>query len=245
MVQTQPKTQEFQIGKLDWKKKEVYMLAGTEQEKIRLRSCEKEPATVKWLEDSVGAGDVVYDIGANTGPYALVAANLVKEGHVYAFEPGAANYTSLCMNTRLNACSDRLTPLPFALGVADQIVQINLSAPQAGAASNKLSQTGEAQFYHPAITVPLDTAVKRYGLRTPTLVKMDVDGHEPMVMMGAESTFRLVREAVIEVNYRQVDAREFIIQTMWRWGFKIKEKHALQSSLADDVWNVLFTRNGA
>ncbi len=40
----------------------------------RARSCAKEPWTVRWIQESIRKGDVLYDIGANVGTFALLAA---------------------------------------------------------------------------------------------------------------------------------------------------------------------------
>lgn len=53
--------------------------------------------------DSVAAGDVVVDVGANVGYYTLLAAERVgAEGRVYAFEPDPVSFEILERNVRLN-----------------------------------------------------------------------------------------------------------------------------------------------
>ena len=45
-----------------------------------------------WLQRTLRAGDVVFDVGANVGGYSALAAAVVGDaGHVYAFEPGPDN----------------------------------------------------------------------------------------------------------------------------------------------------------
>src|SRR5262245_46805271 len=67
---------------------------------------EKEEGTVRWIRNSVQAGEVFYDIGANIGLYTLLAARRVgPQGMVYAFEPHVANVQSLLANVALNELS--------------------------------------------------------------------------------------------------------------------------------------------
>ena len=82
----------------------------------RLGSVEKEPFTVAYIEDRLKPGDVFYDIGANVGPYSLIAAKATGgQAQIFAFEPSPASFRDLTRNIELNGCTDSVTPLPVAL----------------------------------------------------------------------------------------------------------------------------------
>jgi FkbM family methyltransferase len=76
----------------------------------------KEPFTVAWLERELQAGDVLYDLGANIGAYALIAACGTPGVRVVAFEPGAETFAVLCENIVLNGVERQITPVPIVLG---------------------------------------------------------------------------------------------------------------------------------
>src|SRR5262245_23889981 len=62
---------------LDYDAHSVRLLATSPMErKWRARSCKKEPWTVAWIEESMGSGGVLYDVGANVGTFSLVAAKV-------------------------------------------------------------------------------------------------------------------------------------------------------------------------
>ena len=82
----------------------------------RQATAAKEPFTVRWIETTVAAGGVLYDIGANVGGYSLVAAAQGPQVSVVAFEPSYRNYAALCDNIVVNRFDARITPLPLALG---------------------------------------------------------------------------------------------------------------------------------
>jgi predicted RNA methylase len=61
------------------------------------------------------SGDVVFDVGAHIGSFALKAARLVGEdGLVIALEPELENYKLLEENVRLNNL-ENIVPIPMAL----------------------------------------------------------------------------------------------------------------------------------
>lgn len=59
---------------LDYSKYKIYLNCESHAEKtIRIHSCKREPDTVKWIEN-LPPKSVLFDIGANTGSYSLIAA---------------------------------------------------------------------------------------------------------------------------------------------------------------------------
>src|SRR5438132_2135648 len=76
----------------------------------------KEPETLDWIERYIRPGDVVYDVGANIGLYAMFAAKRLEgRGKVYAFEPEALNHAKLSKNIHLNGLSGMVVPCCLAL----------------------------------------------------------------------------------------------------------------------------------
>src|SRR5579872_3231912 len=59
---------------LDYAASRIRLLVSSSEIGVRLRSVEKEPFTVEWIEQSLRPGEVFYDIGANVGAYSLIAA---------------------------------------------------------------------------------------------------------------------------------------------------------------------------
>ena len=83
---------------------------------MRTRSVMSEPWTVHWIEHVIEPGDVLYDVGANVGGFALVAAKAHDPAvRVFAFEPSFVTYAALCRNILENRCEKSITPVPIAL----------------------------------------------------------------------------------------------------------------------------------
>ena len=172
----------------------------------RLHPRAKEPWTVEWLERSVRDGDVVYDIGANVGAYALIAARLA-DTTVVAFEPAFANFASLCDNIILNKLDDRVTPLPVVLAASTRLAWLSCSDTAAGAALHTLDGNARGEYRQPVLAYTLDEVIEAFALPAPTIVKIDVDGAEAAVLAGAGATLARpeLRSLLIEIDVAQTD----------------------------------------
>jgi FkbM family methyltransferase len=129
----------------------------------------------------VRPNDVVYDLGANVGFYALLAAKL--GARVLAFEPVARNLAYLRRHIELNECENVTI---VAAAVSDHSGTAHFRegpAPTVGA----LVDDDSAGYDVPVVA--LDDIV---GTPVPQLVKIDVEGAEAAVLHGAH---RLLHEA--------------------------------------------------
>jgi FkbM family methyltransferase len=148
------------------------------------------------LRRHLGPGDVLYDVGANVGFFALIGARFVAPGgHVYALEPAPDNAAAVRANAQLNDLG-HVTVLERAAGARAGTAALQVVEDQSW---SKLAATGE----HPLTTRVLDVEVVALddlvegGLRPPTLVKIDVEGFELEVLEGMRRTLERHRPAVI------------------------------------------------
>ena len=123
-------------------------------------------------------GDIVYDIGANVGFYTIFAAHLVKDtGHVYAFEPFPKAATFAQKHVALNGFHN-VTFFQMAIanysGVARfQEAELN--------AMGRLTTEGSLEV----LVTSIDTLVAEKNLSPATIIKIDVEGAELVVLRGA------------------------------------------------------------
>jgi FkbM family methyltransferase len=209
----------------------------------RLFPVAKEPWTVAWIERSLGAGDVFYDIGANIGVYALIAAaRLSSRGRVVAIEPAYANYTELCENIVLNAFQDVVLPLPVVLAERHRLGVLNYSTLDPGAALHELDGDREAAYRQPVLTYALDELIEWFELPVPTLIKLDVDGGESAVLAGSARTLARteLRSVLIEVDDAQTDS---VLTTMSDAGFRLADRFdERQGEPLPGIWYGTFSR---
>lgn len=146
----------------------------------RLRS---EGDMLRDLLDELEEDDVFYDVGANTGLYTCFAAKKIPRGTVVAFEPYPPNIDELERNAALN--SENITVLGVAL--ADESDTVKISTPETptpGHGTASMTADGGADIR----AVRGDELVTDGTVPAPTVVKIDVEGAEPLVIDGlAES----------------------------------------------------------
>ena len=209
------------IERLDYARVPVMIHVSNEIEGgFRRKAVSKEPWTVQFIE-GMEAEDVLFDLGANVGSYALIAAAL---GHrVVAFECGAANYAALVNNCILNGMSERVLCICMAVGAATELQWLNYRDLRAGAASHVLGRSAPGDkpiWFHrqPVLVSPLDKIVAEYRLPPATHIKLDVDGSESLVIKGAEQTIRGAKAVMLETK---LEEEAQIVATMQSFGFEL------------------------
>jgi FkbM family methyltransferase len=152
-------------------------------------------AEERWLLGRDWRGQAVFDIGAWEGVLALFFARAVgPEGAVVAFEPHPRHFRRLAENLALNGFA-HARALPLALGAYDGAAPF---ASDAVAGRSRLVTAGAGA------TVPvarLDTLMAAERLPPPDFIKIDVEGAELDVLLGAGATLAARRpRLLIEVH---------------------------------------------
>lgn len=123
--------------------------------------------------------DVFIDVGANVGSYTILACG-VKGASVVCFEPVPTTYSKLLDNIRLNDTQDHVKA--YNIGIADQEVELYFTTDQ-GAANYLLTAYDKSTDNKVRVKVlPLDIILQNI---MPTLMKVDVEGFETLVIKGA------------------------------------------------------------
>lgn len=147
-----------------------------------------EPEAFAFLRSRVRAGDVVLNVGANVGLYALCLGRWVgPAGRVFAFEPAPDARRLLEKHVRLNGLGDRVEVVASA--VSDRVGTAEFFA--AGMeGTNRLDAPNPDAPGAAPIAVPV-TSIDRFcedrGVR-PDWIVVDVEGHEAAVLRGARET---------------------------------------------------------
>jgi FkbM family methyltransferase len=155
------------------------------------------------LERTVGAADVVWDVGANVGVYAeLFATRVGPRGLVCAFEPAPACFEAL--RKRLQPFSQARV-FNFALGSTDGTLPLGL-------ARDPLAPTHSFFGGDRSLEVRVaraDSLIERREVVPPNVIKIDVEGFEEEVLAGATELLRSpdVRAIFLEVHFGILDAR--------------------------------------
>lgn len=163
-------------------------------EYYRARTAEtKEPDTLDWIDRYGGAGKVFYDIGANIGLYTLYALLRHPKMAVEAFEPYAPNREALLRNLSLNK-GRAAAAHSYALSDQAGFGTLHLNGSERGATAQL-----DASRHGTCRMKTLDGCVEE-GLPIPTMLKIDVDGHEAAVLRGASQLLRHPRVETVLVE---------------------------------------------
>jgi FkbM family methyltransferase len=202
--------------RIDFADEPIYLEITSEAERLRLQPCAKEPETVEWLLSHAATAFVLYDIGANVGVYSLIAATLGPEVRIIAFEPAHTTFPRLVDNIRANGVGDRVTALQVALGERTDILSFGYARLDPGAADHPgISEVpGGTVARHSVLCYRLDDLVSHFGLPQPTLLKLDVDGAELSVLLGAAETLRNAELRSVLVELREADERSLAVERL-------------------------------
>jgi len=138
---------------------------------------------------------VFLDIGANLGVFSLRLAPMMRQGHVYAFEPNKKIHELFSRSVHLNGLRNLIDI--FELGASDREREMVLSVPtgHAGGASVTDALAGSALESGRIRVAPLDKLLQ--GLPEFHLAKIDVEGHELNALQGMVGLIARSPDAVI------------------------------------------------
>jgi len=128
---------------------------------------------------------ILVDVGAHVGQYSLLASGLVgREGAVHSFEPEPATFALLQHNVLINGLRN-VHPVRCALAESSKEVELYVARP------DNIGQTSLRQpdnFSGVQVKVQcrtLDDYAEGHGLGRINLIKIDVEGAELDVLLGA------------------------------------------------------------
>lgn len=164
----------------------------------------REPDTSRLLKLLCRRGDVVFDIGANTGSHALPMASYVgDEGRVYAFEPVPWAMRRMQRNLELNSFRNITLEL---VALSDEKTEMEMkfrASFRIGSASGvglegKIDESWWNECEQVRVRIErLDDYVADHGIDRLDLIKLDVDGFEGKVLRGAKQTLRRFKPYII------------------------------------------------
>ena len=152
-----------------------------------VESCAQERALSRLLFETCPE-DVVYDIGAHHGLYAVLLAQ--KVSRVVAFEPEQECFARLEQNIRINDLPN-ISIYCQALGDREDQEVLYLGDGVGAINSGQLGQDWTAGATQTISVVRGDMFRQMQNLPAPTVLKIDVEGYEGFVLEGFKQTLSL------------------------------------------------------
>jgi FkbM family methyltransferase len=152
----------------------------------------EQKSIIKFV-NTLEEGDVVYDIGANIGTYAILADNKLSECTVVAFEPLPENVVRLEDNIEANKSSVEVRDIALSNSIGSANFTANHS---------KTGRLVETNTLDPSTTVEKTKGDIFVDNRdTPTVIKIDSEGEELDILRGFDETLAEgVRDIFVEIH---------------------------------------------
>lgn len=151
------------------------------------------PTEYRFLNELVGPGDVVIDVGANIGTTVIPAAKRVgANGRVYAFEPVPSTFRFLERNIQLNELKNVSL---FQAAAGDQDGRVSFAEEAEDVVSHvQPDSAGEIDMLR------LDRLPELKQHDHIDLLKVDVEGFEQVVLEGAAGILDKIRKIYLEFS---------------------------------------------
>lgn len=146
----------------------------------------------------------VIDVGANKGQFVLDFSSKVKDINYISFEPIA----KVCDELRLNTRHLKIHIHNFALGLKEEVVEINANNYSPSSSILDISDLHRKNYKNAVNTTKQEIIIKRLDdsinpltLETNIMIKMDVQGFEENVILGGSNILKKCKVALIETSY--------------------------------------------
>ncbi len=161
----------------------------------------------------------VIDVGANQGQFACAVARFFPNAAVHSFEPVPETYEKLAVNT---GSFPKIATYNFGLGSASGKIDFyqnehshaSSALPISDFQKTELPETSKTRL----ITVPverLDSVAGTIGtMAGPVLLKLDVQGYEKQVLLGAGSFIDRVDYLLFEASFVSMYEGEPLFEEM-------------------------------
>lgn len=152
-------------------------------------------------------GGLLFDIGANNGLFSVLFCRLAARNRAVAFEPSNLFADRVRRMAALNGIERQLECVPQAVG--DCVGSSQMLIDDRGGFVQTAAFAGTEQHQWRAITLcatTVDQQTERVGL--PSVIKIDVEGFEWEVLVGASATLKSARPIVcLELHLNYLESR--------------------------------------
>ncbi len=154
-----------------------------------------EPEVMRWWARLALDAKILLDIGANTGCFAFTAKALNPDATVHGFEPISRIAERIGKNCKISGLDVKC----FQHAVADEVGEVPIHDP---GGANAYSASLDVNFLpghkesYPVPVITVDDHCARHGLK-PDLIKVDVEGIEGRLLLGARQILRSSQPVIV------------------------------------------------
>ncbi|HIA06024.1 MAG TPA: FkbM family methyltransferase [Flavobacteriales bacterium] len=198
-----------------------------------------ELGTLDLISKCLKPGDTFIDVGANIGLFSIYLSKNCPGINICAFEPLESTFTILEQNIEINQCANIKT-FPYALGITNDTGKITENLELSRGSASMVGAETSGRYEQMVHVQTLNDFVVKEGVDNIGLLKIDVEGWEQQVLLGAGDLLGK-RDApiwVVEHNNTQKtegaipeEVYEYILATNEYTAFKSKGGKQLLSPL--------------
>ena len=157
--------------------------------------------TLVFFDKYVKDNSVILDIGGNIGNHSLYWAIVRKAQAIHTFEPYKIVYDHICKHVEINNLENVITAHNKGVGAENTKAQPSVCYENMGGSNIKPSSEGNMEI------VALDSV--ELNVNSIDLIKIDTEGHEYNVLLGAKNTIsKYLPTIILEVyNKKEKDER--------------------------------------
>jgi FkbM family methyltransferase len=205
-----------------------------------------ERPLVEWLKATLRSDDVFWDVGANIGAISLVAAPHCRK--VVSFEPDPRSVQRLTRNIEANHLA-HVEVIPGALGVEAGVAPLYQADSLNSGMTSLIAGRGNVTSETEVTVLRADDLIASRPELTPTVMKLDVEGAEHLVLAGAAALLRSGRlRAIVFEDRRDANAQPTnheLVERLLDAGYRIVPFASSDTHADDDMFNFLATPNVA
>ena len=199
------------------------------------------------IKKEIKEGDVVLDIGANIGYYALIFAKLVgPKGKVFAFEPDPENFALLNKNIKINEYKNVVL---INKAVSNEVGEIKLYLNEYNKANHQIYPSKNHRKSILIQTTRLDDFFKDYKGKI-DFVKIDIEGAEYLAIQGMSNLLNKNKNIKIITEFYPCWLENFNVKSeeylklLSKHGFKLYNlnKNAVKKTSIPDLSKVYTVR---
>jgi FkbM family methyltransferase len=232
---------ETKYGYISYYKNDMAFVESLKNNKIY-----EQDFVLRELKAHIQKSSTILDIGAHAGSHTVLYKYISPNAKIYCFEPQKKMFELLVNNIASNNFKNVEA---FNVGVANISTEAELSdsIQETGKyleyGGNQNANFGGMQIGENGEKIHTIT-IDGLNLTSCDFIKMDVEGFEPLVLLGGEKTIKKYKPTILfESNYKRVSEK---IANKFKTSYPLKESKDILKEygykdikLVDNLWNYL------
>lgn len=204
---------------------------------------------MEFLQDIVKSSKTILDIGSHAGSHTVLYKHINPDCEIYCFEPQSEMYNLLHHNisknnfTNVIALNNGVANISIKSSMSKSVLDGDNVGKDIEYGTAKRFNLGGLQIGNGGEEIETIT-VDSLDLKSCDYIKIDVEGFEPLVLMGAEQTIKKFKPTILfESNHKVISkemAEKFNLDYPVQTSFDILKSYGYKDIvLIDGLWNYL------